>query len=52
MDPEACQEDILKWADTAIYQAKNVGGNLVLFHDSIALIYYCLYSYMRLMDMV
>ncbi|MDO8252127.1 MAG: diguanylate cyclase [Rhodoferax sp.] len=33
---EASQDDILKWADTAMYQSKKAGGNLVLFHDSTA----------------
>ncbi|WP_114973405.1 sensor domain-containing diguanylate cyclase [Rhodoferax ferrireducens] len=31
---EASQDDILKWADTAMYQSKKAGGNLVLFHDA------------------
>jgi diguanylate cyclase (GGDEF)-like protein len=30
----ARQDDILKWADTAMYQAKKAGGNRVLFHDA------------------
>jgi diguanylate cyclase (GGDEF)-like protein/PAS domain S-box-containing protein len=29
---EASQDDILKWADAAMYQAKEDGGNLVRFH--------------------
>ncbi|MEO8120453.1 MAG: diguanylate cyclase [Rhodoferax sp.] len=33
---EASQDDILKWADTAMYQSKKAGGNLVLFHDAAA----------------
>ncbi|MDO8770396.1 MAG: GGDEF domain-containing protein, partial [Burkholderiaceae bacterium] len=32
---EASQDDILKWADTAMYQSKKAGGNLVLFHDAV-----------------
>ena len=31
---EASQDDILKWADTAMYQAKEAGGNLIRFFDS------------------
>jgi diguanylate cyclase (GGDEF)-like protein/PAS domain S-box-containing protein len=30
---EACQEDILKWADTAMYQAKEEGCNLIRFYE-------------------
>lgn len=30
---EATQDEILKWADTAMYQSKKAGGNLVLFHE-------------------
>lgn len=33
---EATQEDILKWADAAMYEAKEAGRNLVRFHDSKA----------------
>ena len=33
---EAGQEDILKWADMAMYQAKEAGRNLIRFHDSEA----------------
>jgi diguanylate cyclase (GGDEF)-like protein/PAS domain S-box-containing protein len=33
MGHEASQDDILKWADDAMYQAKNSGRNLVQFHD-------------------
>jgi len=29
---KATQEDILKWADIAMYQAKNSGANLIRFH--------------------
>jgi GGDEF domain-containing protein len=30
---EASQDDIIKWADVAMYQAKDAGGNMVRFHD-------------------
>jgi len=30
---ETRQEDILKWADAAMYQAKAAGSNLIRFHD-------------------
>ena len=33
---EASQDDILKWADTAMYEAKADGRNLTRFHDQTA----------------
>ena len=30
---EASQEDILKWADMAMYQAKEAGRNMIRFFD-------------------
>jgi diguanylate cyclase (GGDEF)-like protein len=33
---EANQDDILKWADKAMYQAKDAGRNLIRFYDSEA----------------
>ena len=33
-DHEACQEDILNWADAAMYEAKEAGRNLIRFHGS------------------
>ncbi|HEU0234750.1 MAG TPA: diguanylate cyclase [Gallionella sp.] len=31
---DANSEDILKWADMAMYQAKEAGRNLIRFYDS------------------
>ena len=31
---ETCLDDVLKWADMAMYQAKETGPNLIRFHDS------------------
>ena len=36
IDNETPQDDILKWADAAMYQAKKVGRNSVRFYDSKA----------------
>jgi len=33
---DASLDNILKWADTAMYRAKETGGNLIRFHDSEA----------------
>ena len=33
-DHEASRDDILKWADTAMYQAKEAGGNRIRFFDA------------------
>lgn len=33
---EASQEDIMKWADTAMYQAKEAGRNSIRFYDPMA----------------
>jgi diguanylate cyclase (GGDEF)-like protein len=33
---EASQEDVLRWADTAMYLAKEAGRNLIRFYDSNA----------------
>jgi diguanylate cyclase (GGDEF)-like protein len=31
---EASQDNILKWADTAMYRAKREGSNLIRVHDA------------------
>jgi GGDEF domain-containing protein len=36
IDHDASQEDILKWADAAMYQAKEDGRNLVRVHGMVA----------------
>jgi len=36
MANEASQDDLLKWADAAMYQAKNAGGNVIALYDSSA----------------
>lgn len=36
VDQEVSHDDILKWADMAMYQAKEEGRNLIRFHDSEA----------------
>jgi diguanylate cyclase (GGDEF)-like protein len=33
---EGSQDDLLKWADAAMYQAKEAGGNLIRFYDASA----------------
>ena len=32
---DASQEDILKWADLAMYQAKDAGRNAIRFHEAV-----------------
>jgi len=34
LDHKTAEEDILKWADLAMYQAKNDGRNLIRFYES------------------
>jgi len=33
-DHEGSQDDILKWADSAMYEAKEAGGNLIRYYDT------------------
>jgi len=33
---EGSQDDFLRWADAAMYQAKDAGSNLIRFHSSNA----------------
>jgi diguanylate cyclase (GGDEF)-like protein len=35
IDSEGRQEDFLRWADAAMYQAKEAGSNLIRFHASL-----------------
>jgi diguanylate cyclase (GGDEF)-like protein len=37
-DHDATQDNLLKWADMAMYQAKEAGGNTIQFYEEIALI--------------
>ncbi len=34
IDHEASQDDILKWADATMYQAKHAGRNTVLIYEA------------------
>lgn len=36
IDHQASQEDILKWADLAMYQAKKEGRNIVRYFDNVS----------------
>lgn len=36
IDHETCQDNILHWADAAMFEAKEAGRNLIRFHDSAA----------------
>ncbi|OIR12374.1 cyclic di-GMP phosphodiesterase Gmr [mine drainage metagenome] len=36
IDHEASQDDVMKWADAAMYEAKEAGRNLIRFHDTKA----------------
>jgi predicted signal transduction protein with EAL and GGDEF domain len=36
-DHEGSQDEILKWADAAMYEAKEAGGNLIRYYDTPAL---------------
>ncbi len=33
IDGEGSQDDFLRWADGAMYQAKEAGRNLIRFHE-------------------
>jgi diguanylate cyclase (GGDEF)-like protein len=35
IDHDGSQDDILKWADSAMYQAKEAGGNLIRYYNSV-----------------
>ena len=35
-DHEGSQDDVLKWADAAMYEAKEADGNLIRYHDTPA----------------
>jgi diguanylate cyclase (GGDEF)-like protein/PAS domain S-box-containing protein len=35
-DSQSSQDDILRWADAAMYKAKELGGNRIQFHSAVA----------------